>query len=91
MSKLYFISFRTGSKSHANMTNRLDFLLSSDESPLEGVLDDGSETLKYLIEDIISIEDIEVYSIPDKYQENPEGFMMDYMEDYIPMTRVFPK
>jgi len=91
MSKLYFISFKTGSRSHSNMSKRLDFLLSSDESPLEGVLDDGSETLKYLIEGIIFIEDIEVWSVPDKYQEDPEGFMMDYMENYVQMTKLWPK
>ena len=87
---LYFISFKPGSKSYVNMSQRL-VLLSSDESPLEGILDDGTDVFRLLLEGIVFIEDIEVYSIPAKYQEDPSEFEIDYMESNVPMTKLWPK
>jgi len=86
--KLYFIAFKEGTRTYEYMKEHYQ-LLSSDESSLEGILDDGTIILMECAQKHISKEVIEVYEIPEKYQGNPKEFETDFWDGYVDLKLVW--
>ena len=88
--KLYFTVFKEGTSSYDYMNSHYR-LLSSDESPLEGILDNGIIVVMECAQQHINKKDIEIYEIPEKYQSNPSSFAEDYMDGWVDIKLVWPE
>lgn len=85
--KFHFIAFKEGTESYNYMKEHYN-ILSSDESPLEGILDDGTITIMECANRHIDKNDIEIYEIPEKYQDNLKEFETDFWDGYVELKKV---